>query len=154
MAAKSATETLAASARNGRFFALRPLVLCAANGRPGNWLSGCPEIAEVIRGRVRSAMSDLLISDHTHIANSFLVRSCPDRPPATNVVEQAAFGRLVSFWGSLNASKPANFRTNSMTSASSCGMRRISISRLRMIVVASALAPVSLCAAVNHLNAA
>ena len=31
MAAKSATETLATSAANGRFFALRPLVLCAAN---------------------------------------------------------------------------------------------------------------------------
>jgi hypothetical protein len=30
-------------------------------------------------------MSDLQISDHTHIANSFLVRSCPNRPPATKL---------------------------------------------------------------------
>ena len=35
------------------------------------------------KGKGSRFMSDLLISNHTYIANSFLVRSCPDRPLAT-----------------------------------------------------------------------
>ncbi|WP_386679159.1 hypothetical protein, partial [Loktanella sp. R86503] len=61
--------------------------------------------------------------------------------------DKATLGWLSAFLGLPNDSSPANAPTSSIARTPACGMSRISVRRLRMIDVASALV-VSLCSEV------